>query len=566
MTRYLAIVLSVVLCTTAFAQENPLLSFSVPQKDTTKASLQAEQLNAPNSPLLLEDIFGRLYNGAMLSENYQYTFHKSNYTRTDGQKYSHQDDFHILSLSGGYGRRDKYQVNSSLNMSGDDLAGRNSYRDVDLNFIYLPGNAWQVFNRFATNSNDQSSIKDNFDWNGSLLYLSHGQIDMVAQKFPHYFFFRDILLNRRQLLISFDPTYSYHKNDWNDHSYHSKAAQLPITFLYGLSDMINLKLNFGFQTDEYRDEHSIFSSDPSSSEKIGTGTNEHHLENLSSNVGFYLIPDPRFLLEGSADFDHRKDTYRYRDLYVNGFSQYYKSVNMRDSYAIHLRANYLSIHRALSVVDFRRSYYNGSYLKQSELKNQFHLNFYSQNYDEQDQWRLSDEFGFGITDHINLSLNGDYARAKENYLPQNDEGSWRYSSGLIFYNLNFAGDELNDFDYFYGRIVQPNDYIGTIRWSQSHDVYFYEADWKSLQLEFQTGLLKNMDVQLNYSYGTDKFEGGKGSSHDFGAGLRMNLLNNFRVMLSAAHGKHHYKEASSSAYSTSDSYFWFWKLAAQASF
>lgn len=494
------------------------------------------------------------------------TDHKSNYTRTDGQEYSHQDDFHILSLSGGYGRRDKYQVNSSLNMYGDDLAGRNSNRDVYLNFIYLPGNAWQVFNRFATNYNDYSSIKDNFDWDGSLLYLSHGQINMATKKFQHYFFFRDILLNRRQLLISFDPTYSYHKNDWNDHSYHSKAAQLPITFLYGLSEMMNLKLNFGFQADEDCVDHPIFSSDPSSREKIGTATNEHHLKNLSANVGFYLIPDPRFLLEGSANFDLRKDTDHYLDLYENGFSHYAKSVNMRDSYAIHLRANYLSIHRALSVVDFRRSYYNGSYLKQSEQKNQFNLNFYSQNYDEQNQWRVSDEFGFGITDHINLSLNGEYARVKENYRSQNDAGSWRYSSGLIFYNLNFAGDELNDFDYFYGRIFQPKDYIGTIRWSQTQNVYYGDANFNSLQFEFQTGLLKNMDVQLNYSYGTDKFEGGKGSSHDYGAGLRMNLLNNFRVMLSAAHGKHHYKEASSSAYSTSDSYHWFWKLAAQASF
>jgi hypothetical protein len=390
---------------------------------------------------------------------------------------------------------------------------------------------------------------------------------MSAKKFQHYFFFRDILLESRQVFISFDPGYSYHRDDWDDFSDLSKFANLPIIIGYGLSNVINFRLNFGFKADKDNYGYSIFSNDPSSNEKIGSGSNKRHLENSSSDIALYLIPDRRFLLESSVNFDHRKETISNSDQYFNGTSQFNKSINTRDSYALHFRANYLSIHRALSVVDFRRSYYNGIYLKQAELKNQFHLNFYSQNYNEQHRWRLSDEFDFGLTNHINLFLNGEYARMKENYQPQNNDGSWSYSSGLTFYNLNFEGDELNDFDYFYGRIVQPNDYIGTIRWYQSHDAYFHEADWKNLQLELQTGLRKNMDVQFNYSYERNSYESSSGASHNFGADLRMNLLNNFRVLISASHSKHHSERNSDIyEYQTSNSYHWYLKIAGQASF
>jgi len=567
MGRNLTFLLVAVLCTASFAQEKPLPSFLAPKKDTTKSSSKTDQLSAQHSLLLFEDIFNRLYDHATLSESYQYDFHKSRYTQTNGQKFSSDFDHHYLFLSGGYGKRDKYEMSSTINMMGGELAGRNSYRDFNVNFNWRPRNSWQISSGFGTSEQDNSGVKDNFDWDGSLIYLSQGQINMAPEKFSHYFFFRDILLERNQWLILCAPQYSYHKSNGDDSSDLSKLASLPITFGYGLSNVINLRLNFQIKVDEDNYDYLIFSTEPSNSEKIGTSSYKHQFENSSSDIGLYLIPNQRFLFEGFAKFDHRGETYRHNEQYVNGFRQFSKIVNKHDAYAIHFKANYLSVQRVLSAVDFRRSFYNGIYLKKAELKNQFQYNFYSQEYDEASKWSLRDEFDLGLTDNINFSVNAEYDRMKDDYASQNDKNWWEYSTGLTFYNLNFSWDELNDFDYFYGRIVQPRDYIGTIRWYQSHETYHHSSDWKSIGLDLKTGLLSNMDVQLNYSYDRTSDESSSGSGHNFGAGLRMNVLNNFRVNLNASHYKYH-AERSNNLYSypISDSYHWHVKIDVQTLF
>ncbi len=567
MSRKLTFLLVVVLCTASSAQEKPLPSFLAPKKDTTRSKQKTDQISAPNSLLLLEDIFGRLYDGAMLSENYQGSQYKLNSTRTDGQKYSEKFDYHNFSLSGGYGRRDKYQVNSSLYMTGEDLAGRNSYRNLNLNFIYLPGNAWQIYNRVTTTDYAQSAFKDNFSWNGSLLYLSRGQISMSDKKFQHFFFFRDILLEPGQLWFSFYPGYSYHKNDWSDFSELSKATYLPLAFGYGLSDLMNVRVNLSFDAEESSDDHFLYSNDPSGNEKIGTGIQKQRRENISSDVGLYLIPDRRILFESSVSFEQRQETNSTSNRYYSGSNEYYKSVDKRDRYTFQLRANYLSIHRALSSVDFRRSFYNGIYLRRAELKNQLHWIAFSKDYDDEHKWSLRDEFDLGLTDHINLSLNIEYDRIKKILENQNDNSSWNYSTGLTFYNLNFSGDELNDFDYFYGRIVQPKDYVATISWQQQHRTYFYQYNLKGVRLDVQTGLLSNMDISLYYNYQKNSFKYASGPFHDFGAGLRMNLLNHFRVLINASYAKSH-SERSSNIYDhpTTNTYQMNLRIGAQAAF
>ncbi|MDZ7336405.1 MAG: hypothetical protein ONB32_14740, partial [candidate division KSB1 bacterium] len=228
MSRKLTFLLAAVLCTAAFAQEKPLPSFLIPKKDTTKSKQKTDQPIAPPSVLILEDIFGRLYDGAMLSQNYQRDQYKLISTGTDGQKYRETFDYHNFLLSGGYGRRDKYQVSSSINLTGQDLDNRNTNRNFNLNFIYLPGNAWQIYNRIATHDHAQSDFKDNFSWDGSLLYLSGGQVSLFANKFPHFLFFRDMLLEPQQLWFSFDPGYSYQRYNWSNSSDVNKATYLPL--------------------------------------------------------------------------------------------------------------------------------------------------------------------------------------------------------------------------------------------------------------------------------------------------------------------------------------------------
>ncbi len=567
MSRKLAFLLVAVLCTAAFAQEKPLPSFLVPQKDTTRTKQKSDQKNAPPSLLLLEDIFGRLYKGAMLSENYQRDQYKLNSTRTDGQKYSEKLDYHNFSLSGGYGRRDKYQVSTSYQMAGEDLSDKNSYRNFNLNFIYLPGNAWQIYNRLTTHDYAQSAFKDNFSWDGSLLYLSQGQINMSAKKFPHFFFFRHILLEAGQLWFSFDPGYSYQKYDWSDFSERRKATHLPLCFGYGLSDLLNVRVDLNYNAEEDNDDHSIFSDYPSSNQKIGTGIQKHRSENLSSDIGLSLIPDRRILLEGSVIVEHQELTNSTRNRYFDGSEEYYQSVDKYDRHAIQLRVNYLSIHRTLSTVDFRRSFYNGIYLRKAELKNQLHWISYSKNYNDDLKWILRDQFDFGLTNHINLFLNGEYSRMKERIENQNDNSAWNYSTGLTFYNLNFSGDELNDFDYFYGRIVQPKDYVATISWRQRHRTYFYRYNLKGLRLDLQTGLLSRMDISLFYEYQKNSFEYASGPSHDFGVGLRMNLLNQLRLLINGSYGKSRV-ERSNNIYEipTTNHYQWNLRIGAQAAF
>ncbi|MDZ7401909.1 MAG: hypothetical protein ONB37_17260 [candidate division KSB1 bacterium] len=492
MSRKLTFLLAAVLCTAAFAQEKPLPSFLIPKKDTTKSKQKTDQPIAPPSVLILEDIFGRLYDGAMLSQNYQRDQYKLISTGTDGQKYRETFDYHNFLLSGGYGRRDKYQVSSSINLTGQDLDNRNTNRNFNLNFIYLPGNAWQIYNRIATHDHAQSDFKDNFSWDGSLLYLSGGQVSLFANKFPHFLFFRDMLLEPQQLWFSFDPGYSYQRYNWSNSSDVNKATYLPLFFRYGLSDWLNMRVALQYNAEKDSDDYPILSIGPSENEQIGTGNQKQRMENLNSDIGLSLIPDRRFLFDGSVNFNHQEETYSSTSRYFSGTEEYFKSVDKRDGYAVHLRANYLSIRRTLSAVDYRRSFHNGIYLKQAELKNQLHWTSYSKNYDPNLKWSLYDALDLGLTDHINLFLNAEYSRVREKAENDNDKSTWNYSSGLTFYNLNFSGDELNDFDYFYGRIVQPKDYITTLKWMQSHR----GSSIKSNHIGFKTGLLTNMDVSL----------------------------------------------------------------------
>lgn len=244
-----------------------------------------------------------------------------------------------------------------------------------------------------------------------------------------------------------------------------------------------------------------------------------------------------------------------------------KSKQKTDQPSAPLRANYRCTHRTLSTANFQRSFYTGNYLKQAELKNQLHWISFSKNYDEDLKWSLRDEFDFGLTDHINLFLNGEYYRAKEKVENHNDKSTWNYSSGLTFYNLNFSGDELNDFDYFYGRIVQPKDYVATITWRQSHPTYFYQYNLKGVRLELQTGLLSKMDISLYYDYENNSYEYASGHAHDFGAGLRINLLNQFRLLINASYGKAHSEESNNSHnIPTSNHCQWNLRLGAQAAF
>lgn len=558
MHRYLTIMLSVVLGAASFAQDSPNSSFSFTQNDTAKSSYEAEQESAHNSLLLFEDIFERFNNQMMLSQFYRY--YKINHTSTGSRNYNYKYDYHYLSLSGGYGKRDKYSIGSSLNLSGDELTGPNSDRAFSINLKFRPGKTWQISNFFGTRYRDKSTIKDNFDWGGSLLYLSQGQINMAPNKFSHYFFFRDILVERKQLMISFIPSYSFYKNDYDYSSDLNKFASLPITFLYGLSNRINFKFNFRFNIQDNSNDYSIFSNEAAGNEKIGTMRYKQKEENIRSDIGLYMIPGSRFLLAGTAYFDHKMEKYRSSEHYFNGFNQFYKSVNKRDAYAIDLRANYLSVHREISIGDFRRSFYNGTYLKQTELKNQLFFSFYSREYDYSRKWNLGNNFDFGFSDNINVFLKGGYARIKNNYQFLNKNSSWYYSSGLIFYNLNFSGEELNDFDYFYGRIVQPKDYITTLRWQQSRE---YD-DSKAILLDLQTGITRNVDVRLDFCYAKNSSQS---ASFNFGSGLRMNLLHNFRVLLGGWYGRSdRERNKNSYNYSKLNSYFWQLNISAQAAF
>ncbi|MDZ7332832.1 MAG: hypothetical protein ONB31_12710 [candidate division KSB1 bacterium] len=290
-------------------------------------------------------------------------------------------------------------------------------------------------------------------------------------------------------------------------------------------------------------------------------------ENGKPQFRYWLIPDRRFLFDGSVNFNHQEETYSSTSRYFSGTEEYFKSVDKRDGYAVHLRANYLSIHRTLSTIDFRRSFYNGIYLKQSELKNQLHWTSYSKNYDPNLKWSLYDAFDFGLTDHINLFLNAEYSRVREKAENDNDKSTWNYSSGLTFYNLNFSGDELNDFDYFYGRIVQPKDYVATISWRQSHRTSFYQSNLKGVRVDLETGLLSNMEVSLYYDNQKNSYKNASGSAHDFGAGLRINLLNQLRFLVNASYGRSH-SERRDNSYNipTSNHYQWNLRLGAQAAF
>lgn len=128
---------------------------------------------------------------------------------------------------------------------------------------------------------------------------------------------------------------------------------------------------------------------------------------------------------------------------------------------------------------------------------------------------------------------GSYTWARHDW-PNSIDG-WGYSIGLTLHNLNFVGGELSDYDYFWGKITQPGDYVAGIQWKEQQLVGSLMPKGRVMAVQLQTAVISHADVRLNLSntlinsFGTQE-------TTSISVLLRADATQRIRIQLLASHG------------------------------
>jgi hypothetical protein len=111
-----------------------------------------------------------------------------------------------------------------------------------------------------------------------------------------------------------------------------------------------------------------------------------------------------------------------------------------------------------------------------------------------------DDFNYGILDRLELAAGGGYGFARKiAYESISATNGWSYSIGFTLHNLNFGGNELSDYDFFWGRITDPGDYVAGIQWKQEQKTGGLMPKTRVLSLQLQTAIIRNVDFGFNFS-------------------------------------------------------------------
>jgi hypothetical protein len=480
---------------TAFAQE-----------DTASASGTAGSRDS--TVVLFEDLYGRFPSGVMPSIGLS----QNSLTYDNSPGFSSDYRFTNGNVNVGIGDRATYQVVGGV----QDMQTNNSYKGQAYNFqINLrPAEGWQLTGLTGYDHYGSQPQGDNYSAGLSVTHLSGGTSTFTQSRMQQYFYFSNLLPDRGQLVFSFSPTYGWSREAGGFGNMDN--VETPFSLSYGLPGDITFVAN--------ADYLRVSNSSPY---YTGSGytTLEYRNMELKGGIGLNRLFTVNTLVALNADF------YSLGNLNSGAYNTAGPlpvSINSSEIFGVvSLSVNSLFLGVPLTVYDLRRSYYTGRYLHEGEAMNQLTARFATRDITLPEQliqplgqyanglFGVDERFSYGLLGFLQASLDGELT-----------SGSKRSGSvWLSFHRLEFQGNELGDFDYFFGMITRPGDYSVTVGGTSSNNDI---SPSLALSAIGRFGIIKDLDISLNYSY--QKYSGSfDRSGNNWGFDVRGNLIGFMRL-------------------------------------
>ena len=418
-----------------------------------------------------------------------------------------------------------YQLSADLTNIAPDQA----QQQYQLMGDCRPLKGLQVSGDFQLFRHQESKPQNSYTVGGNITYLTSALLRYQPDRFPFYYYFSDLLLDAGTVLVSAAPQYAYSGEGIISSSPSSKAWTGPVSVSCGLADNTTI-LAMGTRTST---SSTLTAYADLFNPNIGTVTTKDvvRMDSLTAELSQRL--SRHFLLSAGADWVFIRTESHYSANYLGNPPPTFDTKNDLSYYTLSATLNSLFLQEAVSVTDLRRSYYNGKYLSGREFKNQFQFSYSPRSIPEDKSVSIADDLSYGIIDHLQLDGAGSYTWARHDW-PNSIDG-WGYSIGLTLHNLNFVGGELSDYDYFWGKITQPGDYVAGIQWKEQQLVGSLMPKGRVMAVQLQTAVISHADVRLNLSntlinsFGTQE-------TTSISVLLRADATQRIRIQLLASHG------------------------------
>lgn len=492
----------------------------VVERDTSSHSYQDSTF------ILLEDLLGRFPDGVAALSDFSHlkTSPESPSKFTSGSDW----EYNHTSLSILWGNRRSYQMKGTF----DNLSPRYSNQNYELGVYLRPLNTLQLSEVVSLYHYGGTLPVNTFVTQSSITYLSNGGIQFSENKFQYYYYLSELVPDQGTFYISVVPYYSHLKGGSDDQPRVSNYVWIPVSVSYALTARTALEAAASYSTGKDKSQYPITLDN----QQLGVDSSGFEYETGTLGLNLKHAFSDNALLVASADWHDENSTSWHFLRYSNGYQQYERSEDKTNYTLAAISLDYLSVDRAVSVIDLRQSFYNGRFLNEGDTKNLLKLSYSSPNAPSHESLRLDDDFGLGVTNHLELDAGGRLAGVREPYNYSTDV-AWGYVLGLSLHNLNFSESELNDFDYMYGRITQPGDYLVSVKWEQKMESSLAYSERSTLRADIQSSLLESIDFRLGYTYSVSEDAYSGGPNHALDISVRTDLLKLIRLQLIGTWGR-----------------------------
>ena len=437
--------------------------------------------------VLFEDLFGRWHDGTAATFGFSPSSSSSELLPVPGSSSKSQSN--ATWLSGVLGDRRTYQLSAGFtNISPDQ-----TQQQYNITAGYRPVGGLQTSAEVDLTRIQKPVPFNSYKINCGITYLTDGFLQYQPERFSYYYHFSELLLDGGTLLVSILPRYDYTMEDDVSGSPSSKVWDGPISVSYGLGDntAVNVASDYSESSTQLTSRANLLNAN------LGTVTSDDDITSKMFSLGFTQRVSSQFLFSASSEWTSTKTASQYSTNIAGTPPTIFSTDAKEDYYTISAALSTLYLVQPVSVSDLRRSPYNGRYLKVAEVKNHFRFSYMSPASPVSESVSIADDFGYGILDHLELEAGGYYAFArKSNFNPID---GWSYSFGITLHNLNFSGHELSDYDFFWGRIRDPGDYVAGLQWKQEQTVGSLMPKTRVISLQVQLPVISHVDVGLNLS-------------------------------------------------------------------
>lgn len=415
------------------------------------------------------------------------------------------------------GDRKSYEITGGIqNFGGTGSLPSQSY---NLAFYSRPITGWEFGGTAQFSRAPEQALTNQYYLGLTVLNFSSGEVNLSERRMQQYYYFSNLLPDPGQTVVSFTPTYSF----YSESNYvNTSTIEAPLSFSYGLPDGFTLVADANFN----RKKNSYPMTTMYATQTLEYGDTE-----FTAGAGLNRRFGSSTLVRFNADYyslDSQIPVYSNEGFYG------YESDQKQTFAVLTVGLDNLFLNTPVSVYDVRRSYYLGHYLHEGEASNSLTVRYATQDIRLTEtmiqplvpfgyaRFGTDDKFKFGVLDMLELSAEGALL-----------QHSGRYGNiGLTLHNLNFSGQELSDFDYFFGMINRPGDYTLSVDVSSSN-VNFTPSTEISTTARY--GIIRDLDVSANYSY--QKINSpSEQSGNNWGFDVRGNLIGFMRLDGSANWG------------------------------